>query len=341
MKPGPSTACSVELPDTFNQQVECDLLFIHKHIVFHMFDRCIRWHAATLIPDKTDTTLIKAIDNIWVTMHGPPKELITDGESGIVVSNQTTEYLARKGIKLHVRGKDQHARYVERRGALLRDVIHRIESQLEEEGIAGMPFECILAEAVFCGNALLTVGGSTPYNGLYGRVPQILPGIDQIDNPGEADRPNPGLIRHTHRLREISVQAMIEGSVRARLGRAMNTRTTLAAQKLDLKVGDEVDFFRPPTSKDVSGWYGPAEVIDVTKATRGVITVRWQTKVMEIQLPNIRRHLHFLAILSSQSNVSSESLTAETDDKCYIAAYDNVWSHIKKTVEQLRPGSHI
>ena len=33
-KPGPSNACSTELPDTFNLQVECDLLFIRKNIMF-------------------------------------------------------------------------------------------------------------------------------------------------------------------------------------------------------------------------------------------------------------------------------------------------------------------
>ena len=72
------------------------------------------WHAATLIPNKEDEILITAIDPAWVGIHGPPKELITDGESGIVVSHKTTEYLAHQGIKLHVRGKDQHARYMER-----------------------------------------------------------------------------------------------------------------------------------------------------------------------------------------------------------------------------------
>ena len=82
------------------------------------------------------------------------------------------------------RGKGQHARYIERSGALLRDVVRRIEGQLEEEGVAGIPFECILAEATFCGNAMITVGGSTPYNGLYGRVPKMLPSIDQIESPG-------------------------------------------------------------------------------------------------------------------------------------------------------------
>ena len=53
-KPGPSNACSVSLTDAFNQQVECDLLFVHKHIVFHMLDRCTRWHAP----------LMKAIDTM-------------------------------------------------------------------------------------------------------------------------------------------------------------------------------------------------------------------------------------------------------------------------------------
>ena len=114
-----------------------------------MLDRCTRWHAAMVIPNKEDSTLIKAIDSLWVSIHGPPKELITDGESGIVMSHLTTEFLARKGIKLHTRGKDQHARYIERRGALLRDTIHRVESQIREEGLSGFPFESILAECVF------------------------------------------------------------------------------------------------------------------------------------------------------------------------------------------------
>ena len=242
-----------------------------------MLDRRIRWHAAKLIDNKDAETLMKAIDVFWMSIHGPPKELITDSESGIVFAERAREYLARNGTKLHPRAKDQHAKYVERRGALLRDTIHRVEGQVREEGIAGLPFECILAECVFCGNALLTVGGSTPYNALYGRVPRMLPGIEQVDYPGEVDRPNPGLIAHTHRLREVSLQAMIEGSARARLGRTFNARATMAAQQLDLQVGEEVDFYRQPSSKDVPGWLGPAEVIGVSRATRDIIFVKWNT----------------------------------------------------------------
>ena len=70
---------------------------------------------------------MKAIDALWVATHGPMEELIVDGESGIVRSEKTREYLHRKGIKLHPRAKDQHARYIERRGALLRGIIHKIK----------------------------------------------------------------------------------------------------------------------------------------------------------------------------------------------------------------------
>ena len=54
---------------------------------------------------------------------------------------------------------------------------------------------------------------------------------------------------------------MIEASARARLGRAMNTRTTMAGQRLNLHVGEEVDVYRKPDTKDVSGWHCEASVM--------------------------------------------------------------------------------
>jgi hypothetical protein len=82
----------------------------------------------------------------------------------LALSNPAThQYLTRAGIKLHARAKDQHAWFIERRGAFLRDAIHRIDSQLKEEGLTGVPFTNDLAEVVFCGNALLSFNGSALY----------------------------------------------------------------------------------------------------------------------------------------------------------------------------------
>ena len=85
-----------------------------------------------------------------------------------------------------------------------------------------MDFDQILGEACFVTNALLTVNNCTPYNAVYGRVPHILPSIDQPDCINEASLDHPGMVRHCYRLREIAVQAMIEetASVRAQRPRA-------------------------------------------------------------------------------------------------------------------------
>ena len=83
---------------------------------------------------------------------------------------------------------------------------------------------------------------------MYGRVPAILPSVDQLVHPDENRLPAPGLISGTHRLREIAVQAMVEGTAKARLSRSENGRTTISAETLNFKTGEEVDVFgnRPP-----------------------------------------------------------------------------------------------
>ena len=129
--------------------------------------------------------------------------------------------------------------------------------------------------------------------------------------PGGSLPTEPGThLTHTHRLREISIQAMVEGSARARLGRALNTRTTLSAQRLNLQVGEEVDVYRAPSNKDSFGWEGPAEVIDVSRVMRGVVSVKHNSHVKEVQLSNVRRHLHFITSLSPEGE-SGGSLTTE------------------------------
>ena len=168
-----------------------------------------------------------------------------DGESGIASSSKAHEYLSRHTIKFVQRAKGQHVAHIDRRGALLRDTIHRIVAQLDIDGLE-LPFKQILNEAVFCGNALITVNDSTPYNAVYGRVPRLLPNINQEDAENESDLPGPGTIRHVHRLREICVQKMVEGTAHARVSRALRTKTLPAGQREDYKSGDLVDIYRPP-----------------------------------------------------------------------------------------------
>ena len=86
-RPGPSSAANIELPDVLNEQVECDLIFIYDWVIIHLLDRCTRWHAAMNIPNKEAETLVTAIDQMWMQMYGPPRELIVDGEAGVQLSH--------------------------------------------------------------------------------------------------------------------------------------------------------------------------------------------------------------------------------------------------------------
>jgi hypothetical protein len=90
------------------------LVVIRKYIIFHMIDRCARWHAAKFIADKFEATLANAINELSVSTHGAPKDFTPDGESGVSRSEYTNQDLARKGIRLHVRGEDQLACFIER-----------------------------------------------------------------------------------------------------------------------------------------------------------------------------------------------------------------------------------
>jgi len=296
-RPQPDSVASLEIADKFNQQVEYDIVFIYKVEIFHLVDRCTRWEMAMVVDTKEDETLIDAID-AWVNHFGPMKQLIGNGESGIARSHYAKKYFERKGIQLVPHGKEQHARIAERRGALLRDQIHRMDAQLKADGINDIPFKHRLTEAVFAGNALITVNSSTSYNAVYGRVPKILPDINCPDAEHEEDVPKPGLMRHEHRLREIAVQAMIDGTAKARLGRAINTRTLPAGEREGFQVGKEVDIYRAPGRKDISGRHGPASIVDLTRVPRGIIAVRSNNIGKDCRVGDVRRHLAFPCFLA-------------------------------------------
>ena len=99
-----------------------------------MIDRADRWHAATLVPDKEGLTLAQAVMIAWYTLYGPFTTPVIDGESGIN-GKEGTERLKSLGIGIHTRAPGQHARMIERRGAILRHAMHTSESQAEREGI--------------------------------------------------------------------------------------------------------------------------------------------------------------------------------------------------------------
>ena len=194
------------------------------------------------------------------------------------------------------------------------------------EGI-DVPFPERVAETVFAGNALLSINGSTPYQALYGRTPPLLPGIEVINGEGAIV---PVTDRHVGRCREIACQAIIEGTARNKILRALNTRTLPAGETQQLALGDTVEYFRPQSTKDVSGWLGPAKVTNTSEMGRGVIKIKHKGAEMTCRAGDVRLNLEYLCFLSAtfHSFQHSDSQAA-------------AWSYIRGYLEISSPNSSI
>eukprot|EP00974_Lingulodinium_polyedra_P012837 1244303-Lingulodinium_polyedra.AAC.1 len=105
---------------------------------------------------------------------------------------------------------------------------------------------------------------------LDGRTPNRLPSLPlSAVAADDSTGTRVGPTRHVHRVRELALQSMIEGIARSRIKRALDARTPAPGEASELSVGDLVDFYRPPASKDAPGWRGPATVTDVLNISHG------------------------------------------------------------------------
>ncbi|CAJ1381673.1 unnamed protein product [Effrenium voratum] len=82
--------------------------------------------------------------------------------------------------------------------------------------------------------------------------------------------------RDAARIRQIAVSSMIQATAQQKLLIANRAKVRRSAELLELEIGDLVEIFRRPTTKDASGWVGPATVSDLSSLREGIVYVRWQ-----------------------------------------------------------------
>lgn len=175
-KPTNSIA-SGRLVTSFNQEVEADIVYVRHRSeqkqFLHLVDRAVKWCATGEILERSTEALLDAIDSIWVSIFGPMKILIFDGEPGLD-NESSTWYFQVRGIEKKTAAVNQRPRIADRRVQILRGSIHKITTQLAHDGIT-MPFKRILAEATFVINAISNTAGVSPYVAVMGRAPALLP----------------------------------------------------------------------------------------------------------------------------------------------------------------------
>ena len=316
----------------FNIEVEGDLMFYRhegvQQILLVLVDRGVRWMSTTLVPNKQTDSLLTGIDQCWVAIFGPMQVLVFDGETALDDAESTT-YCQLRGITKRTSAPLQHTRVVDRRIAILRDTLHKIGTQLHEEGLA-VPFARMVSEGVFALNALSAFQGCSPYTAVLGRVPAILPSEDSIVSDGVPDRCS----AHSHRLREIAVQSIAESTAQERIKRAMRTQTRPSGEEMDFKLGDRVDYWREPSNKEASGWRGPGVIADLTRLEHGRIGVRTTTdQVLTCRIQDVR---HSLAYLTEElaSFFGDGEPTAPAGTQANYAQ-----QHVQSYVDSMKPGA--
>ena len=287
-KPTPRAVATSTLPTRFNQLVQCDLLFIKDKIVLHTIDVCSRFTATEIVENKNTDTLLSALQTSWFKLYGPPRALVSDQEGGLT-GPEAAAWLEAREVSLITRAKNQHADMVERHHEILRKQIHLLQSHTLNEGLRAS-FSAILSEATFAKNVLFNVGGASPYEAVYGRTPPLV-SVSSHEAPDEVDD------RDADRLRHLALQAMIQASAEARARRASTTKTRAPGEALQLEPGDVIEFWRKASTKDVEAWHGPATVVDVTSVRDGLISVRWQSRILSCRVQDVRRALVYHVML--------------------------------------------
>ncbi|CAK0800860.1 unnamed protein product [Prorocentrum cordatum] len=294
-RPGPKSMTISRLATGFNEMVQWDILYIGEQMVAHMIDEATRWTVLHILDRKTAIMIIAGITQGWLRPHGPMKLLIADIEGGLH-GEEAYQWLDRWGIEMKAKEEGSHAQLVERHHDLVRKIIHRVQAQLAEEGIV-MPLEIVIMECALIKNLLITVAGYSPYQAVYGRLPPLLAEFEPVSDCQIDDQSAgiPGISRHHHRLREVAMQAMVEMTAKDRLRRALRSKTRAPHEALQLVVGDQVDFHRPPSTKEESGWRGPATLLQVGPP----VLIRWQGRVFQVRPQDLRRSLVYFVMFTN------------------------------------------
>ena len=190
---------------------------------------------------------------------------------------------------------------IERHNELLRSQLHQVEGQLQREGLA-LTAEAILDECILAKNVMLCVHGVSPYKAVFGRVPNMLSEFEPISDTALDDDNDgiQGISRNVNRLREAALHSIVRGTAQDRIDRAMNSRTRVAGELLELQLGDSVDFHRDPPNKDMSGWSGPARVVDLSRLSEGTIGIEWQSRNFPCRVADLRRAVLYTCFLSTK-----------------------------------------
>lgn len=127
-------------------------------MISHVIDEATRFSSASIVPARTAISIIFAIDMYWIRFFAPPNLIVADGEAGLD-SEEVRQWPDRLPLTVNPKAPGEKATAVERDNQLLRRFLHRVDGDLQDEGIIILD-DVLLAECIFTKNSMLTIGNS-------------------------------------------------------------------------------------------------------------------------------------------------------------------------------------
>ena len=190
--------------------------------------------------------------------------------------------------------------------------MHTTEEQLQKENIT-VSFQQLLAQAIFTGNALVNVGGGTPYQARLGSTPAILPDLMIPQEKGTTTG-------NFDRMRTIALEKIVAATAIARINRASRSLTSASGEQLAYSPGELIDFHTPGGRADVTNWQGPAPVIE-SLPEEALVRFRWKAQEMSRGFAEVRRFMDFTALVFGY--LATPHTSAGGAMRCLYAAISN------------------
>lgn len=217
-----------------------------------VLDRATMYHQVSLIRDHTPETFVDHFMIFWVKWAGKPLEVSIDLETGLG-SREFALALGEGGINVVPSAGQAHWQHgkVERRGAILKDMITRVINQLkvhEDDRLGWLVDEITMAK-----NMLIREHGFSPSQLLFGKEPRAFGEVEENGEPVAYQKR--AKVAQRMRMRVEARQAFIASESKQMV---MQTARNRARPWTEPQIGDRCFFYREFRKKGVTGlaWTG-------------------------------------------------------------------------------------
>ena len=243
-KPRPSTAPRLHIGQ-FGDELQIDNFYLRtldskNHPIMGICDRTTNLHQAVRLQSREPQETLDALVTGWIRPYGLPATVRCDPDGAYM--GVFKDWLQERGVEVDCCPPEAHWQIgqVERRNAILRIILEKIVDEL------AILDDHTLDQAIACGvyamNSSTYTRGRTPYQAVFGRLPQmtgILESPTGIINKQEHE----DSIIKADLLRSEAIKCIAELNVNQPLRRAL-LRKTKRTGITDLTPGDRCAFWR-------------------------------------------------------------------------------------------------